>query len=113
MEANLEQAHKKDEDMNQVNKVLQRIQSPVRIERILSTPQVSVKDEDDEDLNTTNRTLIVAPFATMKSLILIGDILLAATNLGIDNKNNSSVIDKNCNNHSEINVYELAQLSRD
>jgi hypothetical protein len=51
----------------------------------LSPPQVSVKDEDDDQVETNSRTLIIGKYATMKSLVLIKDILLAATNLGIDN----------------------------
>ena len=63
----------------------------------MSPPQVSVKDEDDYEDNSTLRSLIVAPYATMKSLVLIKDILIAAVYLRIDNKNNSTVVDKQYN----------------
>lgn len=72
-------AAKNDEHLNQQNNRMQRIESPQRIERILSPPQVSVKDEDDEEVDCNDRNLIVSPFATMKSLVLINDILVAAT----------------------------------
>ena len=75
------------------------MQSPDRIERIFSPPQVSVKDEDEDESNDNFRSLIVASFATLKSLVLVKDIILEAKFLKLDNKNNENVIDQNYNNN--------------
>jgi len=69
------------------------MQSPDRIERIFSPPQVSVKDEDDDESNDNFRSLIVASFATLKSLVLVKDIILEAKFLKLDNNHNENVID--------------------
>lgn len=69
------------------------MQSPDRIERIFSPPQVSVKDEDEDESNDNFRSLIVASYATLKSLVLVKDIILEAKFLKLDNKNNENVID--------------------
>jgi hypothetical protein len=49
----------------------------------------------------------------MKSLVHIKDILIAATNLGMDNKNNAMVIDRHYNDNCKIVEYNLVELSRD
>jgi hypothetical protein len=69
------------------------MQSPERIERIFSPPQVSVKDEDEDETNDNFRSLIVASFATLKSLVLVKDIILEAKFLKLDNNHNENVID--------------------
>jgi hypothetical protein len=79
------------------------MQSPDRIERIFSPPQVSVKVEDEDESNNTLRSLILAPFATLKSLVLIKDIILEARILKLDNNHNENVIYQNYNNYSNIN----------